>query len=68
MGLFDVLGKAKDAVMRDYESSQKRIMREASSYERKLSGKSDSELREIVRDESKPYLERAVASNELKNR
>ena len=68
MGFFDTLGKAADKAKKYAEKEQARVSREVARNERKFSNKSDRELAEIVRDESRPYLERVGASKAYKKR
>ena len=61
MGLFSKL--------LDYGAKeQARVSREIERNERKFSNKSDRELAEIAKDESRPYLERVGASEAYKKR
>lgn len=68
MGFFDVLGKAADAVVSYGEKEKARMYREIERYESRLRYKSDSELKEIAKDESRPALERVAASKVYKSR
>ncbi len=61
MGLFD---KLSDKVNGYYNKQQEKIDR----YERSMKYKSDSTLKSIAKDESRPYFERATAAREYKNR
>ena len=45
-----------------------RILREVERNERKFSNKSNRELAEIAKDESRPYLERVGAAEAYKKR
>ena len=47
---------------------QARVSREIERNERKFSNKSDRELAEIAKDESRPYLERVGAAEAYKKR
>ena len=61
MGLFD---KLSDKVNGYYNKQQEKIDR----YERSMKYKSDSTLKSIAKDESRPSFERATAAREYKNR
>ena len=64
MGFFDLLGKANEKVNDYYGKQQEKIDR----YERSMKYRSDSTLKSIAKDKSRPYFERAVAAREYKNR
>ena len=64
MGFFDILGKAADKLNEFYNKQNEKLVR----YERQMEYKSDSTLKAIAKNESRPYFERAVAAREYKNR
>ncbi len=68
MGFFDTLGKAADKAKKYAEKEQARVSREIERNERKFSNKSNRELAEIAKDESRPYLERVGAAEAYKKR
>ena len=68
MGFFDLLGKAVSAVVSEAQSQQQRVYKQVERDEKRFSSKSDDELKQIAKDESKAPLERAVASKVYKDR
>ena len=64
MGFFDLLGKANEKVNDYYGKQQEKIDR----YERSMKYRSDSTLKSIAKDESRPYLERVGAAEAYKKR
>lgn len=68
MGFFDMLSKAKNVLEDAANKQQQKIYNDLERYERRCKYKSDSELREIWQDESRPHLERVAAQNVYKSR
>ncbi len=64
MGFFDILGKAADKLNEFYNKQNEKLVR----YERQMEYKSDSTLKAIAKNESRPYFERIAASNVYKRR
>ena len=64
MGFFDILGKAADKLNDFYDKQNEKIAR----YERQMEYKSDSTLKAIAKNESRPYFERIAASIFYKKR
>ena len=64
MGFFDILGKAADKLNDFYDKQNERLER----YERQMEYKSDSTLKAIAKNESRPYFERIAASRVYKKR
>ena len=53
MGFFDILGKAADKLNEFYNKQNEKLVR----YERQMEYKSDSTLKAIAKNESRPYFE-----------
>lgn len=68
MGFFDVLGKICSAFVTEAQNNQQRVYKQVERDEKRFSSKSDSELKKIVKDESKSPLERAVAKKVYQDR
>jgi len=68
MGFFDILIKGVNAVSSAAAKQQAKIYDELERYEKRLRYKSDSELKAIWSDESRPHLERVAAQNVYKER
>ena len=64
MGFFDVFGKAADKLNDFYDKQNEKLER----YERQMEYKSDSTLKAIAKNESRPYFERIAASRVYKKR